>query len=743
MRKILSITLLLLFIGSTGIHAQISIADARTKADGSTVQVNGIITADEFGQLKYIQDATSGIGLYSSNTSGLQKGDSVSITGVIKDYNGELEISPVSSFSVITTGKPLPAPKVLSFDDGFKEAYEGQLVRFNDIRFVATGTFDGGTSGNNYDITQGTVQKEVRILPQTNIPGTAIPSDKVDIIGVMGHYKNTYGTNKYQLKPRSVSDILLGKGPIINSKLKQYDILPYSFSLEFTTENEGKALVKYGLTKELESGTISNSTNTKEHHLQLTGLSSATFYYVQAMAVDMNFDTSKTGLYLFSTASLSSGEIKVYFNRSVDQNYSYVKDAVFLDHSIDDTLVAYINRAKKSIDVAVYNLNNAGFTANISQALNNAHNRGVVVRLIGDGSTANLGLNDISGPSVLKSPTSAVYGIMHNKFFVFDANSNNPDEAIVWTGSTNLTENQVHVDPNNVIIIQDQALAKAYTLEFEEMWGSSGKYPDGIKSKFGSFKTDNTPHFFNIGGELVELYFSPSDQVQTEIIKTIESCDYSTYFGVYTFTRTEISNALIQQHNAGRYVAGIFGDNSGSSATPYNNLVSAIGASKIKAYSQSHIYHHKLCIVDPNTPFDDPIVLTGSHNWSKSANEDNDENTLIVHSYEVANQYFQEWAKRFSDEGGNVFVSRDEEVVSLLTALIINNDLLINIESPQDDQIFIDLYDMHGRLLLQSRKSLMKGKNHIQLTMQNTREAVYVLKVQSGDQIYCQKLIRQ
>ena len=53
----------------------------------------------------------------------------------------------------------------------------------------------------------------------------------------------------------------------------------------------------------------------------------------------------------------------------------------------------------------------------------------------------------------------------------FDAESSNPNEAIVWTGSTNLTADQIHSDHNDVIIIQDQALAKAYTMEFEEMWG--------------------------------------------------------------------------------------------------------------------------------------------------------------------------------------------------------------------------------------------------------------------------------
>ena len=49
---------------------------------------------------------------------------------------------------------------------------------------------------------------------------------------------------------------------------------------------------------------------------------------------------------------------------------------------------------------------------------------------------------------------------MHNKFIVFDAESPDPEDATAFTGSTNFTTGQVNSDPNNVIIIHDQSLAK-------------------------------------------------------------------------------------------------------------------------------------------------------------------------------------------------------------------------------------------------------------------------------------------
>jgi hypothetical protein len=52
-------------------------------------------------------------------------------------------------------------------------------------------------------------------------------------------------------------------------------------------------------------------------------------------------------------------------------------------------------------------------------------------------------------------------------------------------------------------------------------------------------------------------------------------------------------------------------------------------------------------------------VVTGSHNWSFNAENHNDENTLIIHSAEVANLFYQEWAARWTTA-----VGIDEAVVA-------------------------------------------------------------------------------
>jgi phosphatidylserine/phosphatidylglycerophosphate/cardiolipin synthase-like enzyme len=256
-----------------------------------------------------------------------------------------------------------------------------------------------------------------------------------------------------------------------------------------------------------------------------------------------------------------------------------------------------------------------------------------------------------SGIPKLASPTSASYGIMHNKFMVIDANSSNTDESYVWTGSSNWSEDQIFNAVNNFIIIQDQPLAKAYLTEFNEMWGDTGMISNASNSKFGPDKSNNTPHNFTVGGVNIELYFSPSDQTNNQILASINSADKELFFGVYTFTDSLDATAINAKYNQGLNVYGIID----SFSVPFRayNILSPVLQTNLEVYDiGTSIYHSKMLLVDPNVVSSDPLVLTGSHNWSKSADTKNDENTLIIHDATVANIYYQSFSQNFKDLGG-------------------------------------------------------------------------------------------
>ena len=359
-------------------------------------------------------------------------------------------------------------------------------------------------------------------------------------------------------------------------------------------------------------------------------------------------------LSIMSYQGFAASKIKVYFNHQVDTTVATGSKAVYLNNCVADTLVAYINRAQYSLDFAVYNYVQ-GTYANIATAVNNAYSRGVHVRWIYDSSSSNTGLSAVN-PLInrLGSPTSGTYGIMHNKFVVIDAYSPNPDDAIVWTGSTNFTDNQIGTtDYNNVVVIQDSALAHAYTDEFNMMWGSSTLVPNTSLSKFGPRKTDIGRHNFTIDGHHVELYFSPSDGTNDKIQSTISTANTDMYFGMYAFTDNTDANMIVTKFFAGVYVAGI-DDSYGNSYTPRTTFTSGLGTSNFLIYSGLGLYHNKFLIVDPSDQCSDPTVLTGSHNWSVSADTKNDENTLIIHSDTTANIYYQSFKANFNFLGGTL-----------------------------------------------------------------------------------------
>jgi hypothetical protein len=366
-----------------------------------------------------------------------------------------------------------------------------------------------------------------------------------------------------------------------------------------------------------------------------------------------------------SASCFAGNKIKYYFNQPVDTTVATAQKAVYLQNCIADTLAAYLGRAKYSLDICLYDFDktltfsssvlDTVFAPAVAAAIDSAYHRGVKVRWIYEASNGNSGLDLIdTGIHKLGSPQGSNYTIMHNKFVVIDGNSSNPADAIVWTGCLNWYVQQFNWDYNNVVVVQDSALAHAYVAEFNMMWGDTGLVPNTTTSKFGQYKTDLGRHLFSIDGHTVELYFSPSDNTESHIQSTINTANTDLYFGMYTFTSTGDANAIVARKNAGVYVAGI-DDSWSNSYSPRSIFNSNLGSNfKIYTETATSIYHNKFLIVDPSDTCSDPMVLTGSHNWSSSANTKNDENTLIIHDDTAANLFYQYFKASFNMLGGTL-----------------------------------------------------------------------------------------
>lgn len=647
---------LILAVTSTMAFAQNTILEARGMAAGTVVTVKGIVTnGAELGVIRYFQDNTAGIAAYGSAVNSVKLGDSVTITGTLKNYNQLLELDPVSNVVVRSSGNTVPDPIVLT-PAQISEPYEGMLVQVKNALFTdAGGTFAGN---KKYQFTYNGETGYIYIkTAQTDIVGQPIPSGLVNITAVCSQFDYSSPTAGYQLLPRTIGDIEMTSSIYFTSVLTNTSFTKTQLEFAWETNIAGSSEMYFGLSPEhVTDNVVIVPGGGNTHTISVTDASPGMVVWVQAYSVSGS-DTAFSGIMPFTTISNSTGDIKVYFNTAVDHTYSSGTNAIQLPSAIDDTLISYIDRAKYSIDLTMYNFNNTGIS-NVSNALKAAANRGVVVRVIGCGTTANLGIDELAGSNVhvLVGPNSSSRtGIMHNKFILFDTESSDANDPLVWTGATNLTDGQINIDANNVVIIQDQSLARAYKIEFEEMWGSNAPSPNSTRSRFGFTKKNNTPHEFLINGKRIECYFSPTDGVNSRIVQNINTASHDLSIATMLMTRNEMADAIAARSSAGVAVNVLTNSESNNGATVNTILEAALGTHYTFDDVTNGIMHNKYMVVDQDAVSSDPLVLTGSHNWSAAADNDNDENTLVIHDATIANIYYQNFVKRFVENDGVLF----------------------------------------------------------------------------------------
>jgi phosphatidylserine/phosphatidylglycerophosphate/cardiolipin synthase-like enzyme len=343
----------------------------------------------------------------------------------------------------------------------------------------------------------------------------------------------------------------------------------------------------------------------------------------------------------------------VYFSKSVETSLLPSFPARG-NENLKNRLLDRIDRAEYSIDLALYSLSGA-VGDDIAASLISAHNRGVKVRTIFEADNANTAairaLRNAGVPQIVDSfdPLNAGAGLMHNKVVIVDARdrSSDTDDWII-TGSWNPTDPGTDNDAQNVVEIQDQALATTYTKEFEEMWGSATASPNSTASRFGVRKRADTPRRFVVGGIWMDVHFSPSDRTNDYLLRTIRSAEQSIYFALLTFTRDDLGQAMLAAHRAGKAVRGVM-DNSSDQGSEFAFFQSN-GMNVFLKKGFSGLLHHKYMVVDAERTTG--RVVTGSHNWSNAAEFANNENTIGIHSAAIARQFVQEWYRRYLDAGG-------------------------------------------------------------------------------------------
>ena len=669
---------------------------------GQSVTVSGVVTVptyllNSYTLEVYVQDETGGINVYvtgGASTWNLALGDSVTVTSQVAQYNGQTELGTSTSYTTIVNhGAAASPPEPLTLtcadvDGAFlatnREPDESRLVRLDNLN-ISSGDWPTTAGGNTVlTVSDASGSCLLYIDQDTDLNGSDDPGSNFSVIGVIKQYDySSPYTSGYEIMPRYLSDVFpSSSGPVVTGPATISDITTIGAEFAFETQEAGSTELEYGATDAYGLTAGDSVVRETSHALSLTGLSPNSLYHCRA--VSTNDDGTSYGPdQVFVTPSDAAGEIHVYFSGSVDP-YTVGDDinVALGNQSLSGHLIDLIDDAETSVDACLYSLS----LDSVRDALIGAHGRGCDVRLIidQDNSSYDADVCAAAGIPYIDSGYGGNHasGAMHNKFVVIDARDTDPYNDWTWTGSANMSVAGDN-DVNNALAIRDWGLAQAYILEFNEMWGSDTQTANVANARMGEAKLDDTPHRFTVNGIEIEQYMSPSDGVTARVVEAIGEAQHNLYFAMLAFTHDDISDAMLARVGEvpTLQIAGVFeqdqndctdggeywrmhGDGCASDpwTTPADVWLDT-------ALDTDVLLHHKYMLVNAPTyayigipdksAWDyDTMVITGSHNWSYSAESINDENTLVLHGRDIANLYLQEFSARYTESGGTSTLGR-------------------------------------------------------------------------------------
>lgn len=290
---------------------------------------------------------------------------------------------------------------------------------------------------------------------------------------------------------------------------------------------------------------------------------------------------------------------------------------------IEMALAAAIAETRDTLDIAAFELNSEA----IYQAILEAHQRGVAVRIVADDDHGlhddkNAALRDLqaAGVPVVDDGRS---GLMHNKFMILDGST-------VWTGSWNYTVNGAYRNNNNVLVMNNRTAAGAYQREFDEMFE---------RGEFGLRSSDDGIISFRHGESEISIIFAAESDEIGALKAEIKRATRSIRIMTFVFSLEELAEAILLQATHPEFVVqGVFEKRNSTASWSQLPALHCAGAA-MRQDGNRYALHHKVIIIDEGT------VITGSFNYSRSAAQYNDENIVIIRDATIAGLYLGEWKR--------------------------------------------------------------------------------------------------
>jgi phosphatidylserine/phosphatidylglycerophosphate/cardiolipin synthase-like enzyme len=136
--------------------------------------------------------------------------------------------------------------------------------------------------------------------------------------------------------------------------------------------------------------------------------------------------------------------------------------------------------------------------------------------------------------------------------------------------------------------------------------------------------------------EGIQVYFSPNGGATDAVVNALNRATNSVLVQAYSFTSAPIAKALVDAHRRGIKAQVILDRSQRTEKYSEADFLKNNGIPTL-IDAQHAIAHNKVMIIDGC------IVLTGSFNFTKAAEEHNAENLLVINDPALAAQYIGNW----------------------------------------------------------------------------------------------------
>ncbi|MDD4005118.1 MAG: phospholipase D-like domain-containing protein [Elusimicrobiaceae bacterium] len=324
------------------------------------------------------------------------------------------------------------------------------------------------------------------------------------------------------------------------------------------------------------------------------------------------------------------------------------------DEYISGHILKNINNCTKTLDVAVY----AFSLRDVAEAIVKAIERGVQVRVIVDQShmfgsrTAELQYLVDNNVNLRVLRGTGKWGIMHNKMAIFDG-------KMVKFGSFNWTNAGDRNNYENAIFNTEPAIIAGYQAYFDWMWEKTRSVADGPLEgdvpwgSYGKPPADSQPSLEFNGAAFPRYAFSPLGGSEDAIISAIDKSQAAIHICMYSLFSQNIGDALLNAKNRGIDVRIVMDRlQAGSSPLTEFFIKNKFVFKWNSGYSGRGVMHHKFGI------FDGKMVVTGSFNWTSSAENNNLENDYYTDNA----QDVKAFAGEFNTIFGKAFTPTEKDL---------------------------------------------------------------------------------